>query len=100
MPRGLVAMARSGSHCPLRVSGGILCSERGQSRDAFQAIPLEETSPRCNKYTWYSVIGLTVTVQPHQFSSNYIFGTVHLPGGAGSGDPREDLSRLLRFHMP
>ena len=49
MPRGLVAMARSGGHCPLRVSGGILSSERGQSRDAFQAIPLEETSPRCNK---------------------------------------------------
>ena len=49
MPRGLVAMARSGGHCPLRVSGGILCSERGQSRDEFQAIPLEETSPRCNK---------------------------------------------------
>ena len=48
MPRGLVAMARSGGHCPLRVSGGILCSERGQSCDAFQAIPLEETSPRCN----------------------------------------------------
>ena len=48
MPRGLVAMARSGGHCPLRVSGGILCSERGQSRDAFQAIRLEETSPRCN----------------------------------------------------
>ena len=24
----------------------------GQSRDAFQAIPLEETSPRCNK-SWY-----------------------------------------------
>ena len=48
MPRGLVAMARSGGHCPLRVSGGILCSERGQSRDAFQAIPLKETSPRCN----------------------------------------------------
>ena len=50
MPRGLVAMARGGGHCPLRVSGGILCSERGQSRDAFQAIPLEETSPRCNKW--------------------------------------------------
>ena len=50
MPRGLVAMARSSDHCPLRVSGGILCSERGQSRDAFQAIRLEETSPRCNKY--------------------------------------------------
>ena len=49
MPRGLVAMARSGGHCPLRVSGGILCSEREQSRDAFQAIPLEETSQRCNK---------------------------------------------------
>ena len=48
MPRGLVAMGRSGGHCPLRVSGGILCSERGQSRDAFQAIRLEETSPRCN----------------------------------------------------
>ena len=48
MPRGLVAMARSGGHCPLRVSGGILCSERGQSRDAFKAIRLEETSPRCN----------------------------------------------------
>ena len=46
---GGYAMARSGGHCPLRVSGGILCSERGQSRDAFQAIPLEETSPRCNK---------------------------------------------------
>ena len=51
MPRGLVAMARSGGHCPLKVSGGILCSERGQSHDAFQAIPLEETSPRCNKIT-------------------------------------------------
>ena len=50
MPRGLVATARSGGHCPLRVSGGILSSERGQSRDAFQAIPLEETSPRCNKF--------------------------------------------------
>ena len=49
MPRSLVAMARSGGHCPLRVSGGILSSERGQSRDAFQAIRLEETSPRCNK---------------------------------------------------
>ena len=49
MPRGLVAIARSGGHCPLRGSGGILCSERGQSHDAFQAIPLEETSPRCNK---------------------------------------------------
>ena len=48
MPRSLVAMARSGGHCPLRVSGGVLCSERGQSRDAFQAISLEETSPRCN----------------------------------------------------
>ena len=33
----------------LRGGGGILCSERGQSRDAFQAIPLEETSPRCNR---------------------------------------------------
>ena len=49
MPRGLVAMA----HCPLRVSGGILCSERGQSRDAFQAIPLDETSPRCNNVLYY-----------------------------------------------
>ena len=48
MPRGIVAMARSGGHCPLRVSGGTLCSERGQSRDAFQAIRLEETSPRRN----------------------------------------------------
>ena len=55
MPPGLVAMVRSGGHCPLRVSGGILCSERGQSRDAFQAIPLEETSPRCNKMH-YTVI--------------------------------------------
>ena len=53
MPRGLVATARSGGHCPLRVSGGILCSERGQSRDAFQAIPLEETSPRCNKSLYH-----------------------------------------------
>ena len=53
MPRGLVAVARSGGHCPLRVSGGILCSERGQSCDAFQAIPLEETSPRCNKIIFY-----------------------------------------------
>ena len=49
MPRGLVGMARRGGHCPVRVSAGILCSERGQSRDAFQAIRLEETSPRCNK---------------------------------------------------
>ena len=55
MPRGLVATARSGGHCPLRVSGGILCSERGQSHDAFQAIPLEETSPRCNKLSEYVV---------------------------------------------
>ena len=55
MPRGLVAMARSGGHCPLRVSGGILCSERGQSRDAFQAIRLEETSPRCNNL-FYSIL--------------------------------------------
>ena len=53
MPRGLVAMARIGGHCPLRVSGGILCSERGQSRDAFQAIQLEETSPRCNQCLKY-----------------------------------------------
>ena len=52
MPRDLVAMVRSGGHCPLRVSGGILCSERGQSLDAFQAIPLEETSPRCNKFLY------------------------------------------------
>ena len=53
--------------------GGILSSERGQSRDAFQAIPLEETSPRCNK----SVLGtciilyytsMTVLVLPsHRF---------------------------------
>ena len=54
MPRGLVAMARSGGHCPPRVSGGILCSERGISRNAFQAIRLEETSVRCNNvlYPW------------------------------------------------
>ena len=56
MPRGLVAMARSGGHCPLRVSGGILCSERGQSRDAFQAIRLEEISPRCNKHIYCSLL--------------------------------------------
>ena len=56
MPRGLVAMTRSGGHCPLRVSGGILCSERGQSRDAFQAIPLEETSPRCNNILYIDCI--------------------------------------------
>ena len=30
---------------------GIICSEKGQSRDAFKAIPLEETSPRCNKFS-------------------------------------------------
>ena len=59
MPRGLVAMARSGGHCPLRVSGGILCSERGQSRDAFHAIRLEETSPRCNKSAWMNIIAST-----------------------------------------
>ena len=58
MPRGLVAMARSGGHCPLRVSGDILCSERGQSRDAFQAIPLEETSPRCNNYLYDTSLSL------------------------------------------
>ena len=29
--------------------GGILCSDRGQSCDAFQAILLEDISPRCNK---------------------------------------------------
>ena len=34
---------------PYESQGGTLCSERGQSRDAFQAIPLEESSPRCNK---------------------------------------------------
>ena len=33
----------------LESRGCILCSEMGQSRDAFQATPLEETSPRCNK---------------------------------------------------
>ena len=60
MPRGLVAMARSGGHCPLRVSGGILCSERGQSRDVFQAIPLEETSPRCNKIVYQKYIGTSI----------------------------------------
>ena len=38
--------------------GGILCSERGQSRDAFQATPLEETSPRCNKLLVLSHIPL------------------------------------------
>ena len=38
--------------------GGILCSERGQSRDAFQAIPLEETSPRCNKICEDTLINL------------------------------------------
>ena len=43
-------MACSGGHCPLWVWGGILCSDRGQSCDAFQAILLEETSPRCNNY--------------------------------------------------
>ena len=34
-------------------SGGILCSDRGQSCDAFQAILLEETSPRCNKNVYF-----------------------------------------------
>ena len=33
---------------PYESEGGILCSNRGQSCDAFQAILLEETSPRCN----------------------------------------------------
>ena len=33
---------------PEESQGGILSSERGQSRDAFQATPLEETSPRFN----------------------------------------------------
>ena len=75
MPRGLVAMARSGGHCPLRVSGGILCSERGQSRDEFQAIPLEETSPRCN-----NKIYLLVT-------SN--FGPSQRPCQVSERDPRE-----------
>ena len=42
LPLGAAAIAP-------RVSGGILCSERGQSRNAFQAIPLEKTSTRCNK---------------------------------------------------
>ena len=62
MPRGLVAMARSGGYCPLRVSGGILCSERGQSRDAFQAMRLEETSPRCNKYYYTSIMILGLSL--------------------------------------
>ena len=51
----LLLSSCSGGHCPLKVSGGILCSERGQSRDAFQATPLEETSPRCNKLVDYVV---------------------------------------------
>ena len=38
-------------HCPLSVWGGILYFEIGQSCDAFQAILLEETCPRCNN-TW------------------------------------------------
>ena len=60
MPRGLVATARSGGHCPLRVSGGILSSERGQSRDVFQAIPLEESSPRCNNLVYSGNVPFSV----------------------------------------
>ena len=81
MPRGLVAMARSGGHCPLRVSGGILCSERGQSRDAFQAIPLEETSPRCNNIILYgtscidafveSLLGITTDLYHNIFFQHH-----------------------------
>ena len=29
---------------------GILCSDRGQSGDAFQAILLKDTCPKCNNY--------------------------------------------------
>ena len=47
MPRGLVATARSGGHCPLRVSGGILSSERGQSRDAINAVILWRSKNYC-----------------------------------------------------
>ena len=34
---------------PYEPEGYTLCSDRGKSYDAFQAILLEETSPRCNK---------------------------------------------------
>ena len=47
----LVALSHSGSPRPPPPYERIrnkLCSDRGQSRDAIQAIQLEETSPSCN----------------------------------------------------
>ena len=48
-PRSCCYVPVAAAIAPLESQGGILCSERGQSRDAFKAVPLEETSPRCNK---------------------------------------------------
>ena len=44
--QGLVTMSHGGG--PYESEMGTLCSDRGQSRDAFQEILLEETSSRGN----------------------------------------------------
>ena len=48
-PRSCCYVLVAAAIAPYEYQGGILCSERGQSYDAFQATQLEETSPRCNK---------------------------------------------------
>ena len=45
-PRSCCYIPVAAATTPKSLRGVILCSERGQSRGAFQAIPLEETSPR------------------------------------------------------
>ena len=100
MPRGLVAMARSGGYCPLRVSGGILCSERGQSRDVFQEIRLEDTSPRCNNglfqvkrkvlKTRAVIMNFFISFLPTSFHFNLFM----LPRGDAGGISREYVPRI------
>ena len=53
-------MSHSGGHCPLWGWGDILCSDRGQSRDAFQAILLEETGRMCNNVLYYKLLYVTI----------------------------------------
>ena len=48
---GLLLCLAAAAIAPMNL-GGILCSDRRQSCDAFHAILLEETSPRCN-YMYY-----------------------------------------------
>ena len=50
---------------PSEYQGGILCSERGQSHDAFQATPLEETSRGAINTLYHACIPILSLIGQH-----------------------------------